>query len=301
MATRDATTRGVQAGALAYTVWGLLTFYWKQLAEFDPLELIGWRIACAAVVMAGVVTVRGTWPVLGGAFRDASVRWRLVAAALLLTVNWSSYVWTIANDRVLESALGYFMAPLGTMAIGVFVLHEHPTSMQRIAIGCAAIAVVIVTASYGRPPWAALLIAGSWSLYGLAKRQVPLSGTDSLAGETFVMVVPALVTIAVFWPRDDSVAATASGGDWLYVLGTGIVTAVPLALFGLAARSVPFTILGPLNYLVPTINFLIGWLWYDEALPASRVVGFAFVWVALCLIAVDRVRASRTARVPVLV
>lgn len=287
------TARGIQAGALAYIVWGGLTIYWKQLDEFDPFELIGWRMLCASIVMAGVVTARSRWTTLLAAFRDRATTSRLLIAAVLLTVNWSSYVWSVANGRVLEAALGYFMSPLGTMALGIVVLRERPTQMQRIAMVCGTIAVVILTVSYGRPPWAALLIAFSWSLYGLAKRQVALSGTESLAGETFVLVAPAIAAIAIFWPGDDSIPSTAGAIDWLFVLGTGIVTAIPLTLFGLAARSVPFTILGPLQYLVPTINFLLGWLLYSEQLPVTRLVGFGFVWAALALVTVDRLPFPR--------
>lgn len=287
---------GIRAGALAYLVWGLLTFYWKQLESFGAFELIGWRMLSAAVVMALVATFRARWPELRAAFRDRVVLAHLVLAALLLSVNWASYVWTVTNDRVLETALGYFMAPLGTMLVGVFVLRERPTRLQQIAMVCAAVAIVVLTVSYGRPPVAALLIAGAWTFYGLTKRRVPLDGPESLAGETLVMIVPAAIAVAVLAPGDASVPATASAADWMLVAGLGVVTALPLALFAVAARSVPFTILGPLQYLVPVINFLIGWVVYDEPLPPSRVVGFAFVWTALTLVTVDRIRAVRTPR-----
>ena len=165
---------GVRVGLLAYTIWGFLTIYWKQLSAYDAIELIGWRMLFASAFMVIIVSIRGTWPALRRAFGDSATVRRLILAAVLLTVNWTGYVWAVLNDRVIEPALGYFLAPLATMAMGVFIFHETPTRAQRVAFGCAAIAVVLLTASYGRPPWIALLLAATWSSYGLIKRQVRL-------------------------------------------------------------------------------------------------------------------------------
>ncbi|MEM9040692.1 MAG: EamA family transporter RarD [Actinomycetota bacterium] len=279
---------------VAYLLWGLLTIYWKQLERFDAAELILWRMACAAVVMALVVSVRRSWTDLRRSVARPATLVLLMVSALLLTVNWGSYVWAVVNDRVIETALGYFMAPLATMAIGVLVLGEVPTAAQRLAFGLAAVAVVVLTISYGRPPWVALVLAATWSLYGLAKRRVGLPAVESLAGETLVLVVPALATIAVLGARDGGVVATASAREWVFVLGTGVITAVPLLLFASAAASIPFTLLGPLNLIVPVINFGLGWLLYDEPMPLDRIIGFAFVWAALAAVIWDRVQAART-------
>jgi chloramphenicol-sensitive protein RarD len=291
--------RGVQLAIVAYLMWGLLTIYWKQLSTFDAFELIAWRMMCAGVVMAVIVTARRGWPTIIDALLDPGVRRRLVLASLLLTVNWGAYVWAVTNDRVIETALGYFIAPLATMAIGVFVLKEHPTTAQRVAFACASVAVVILTVSYGRPPWIALIIAASWSVYGLTKRRVPLGAVDSLAGETFVLFVPAVVALIWFSTRAESVAQTATTRDWVFVLGSGLITAVPLMLFAAAAKSVPFTLLGPLNLLVPVINFGLGWVVYGEPMPADRLVGFAFVWVALGVVMWDRISSHRRGALPV--
>ncbi len=288
----DAVARGVKVGLAAYTLWGLLTIYWKQLSGFDALELIGWRMVFAGLVMAGVVSARRTWPKLRAAFVHRTTLLRLAVAAVLLTGNWSSYVWAVTNDRVIETALGYFIAPLATMAIGVFVLREQPSVAQRVAFGLASIAVVILTLSNGRPPWIAIVIAGSWSLYGLTKRQIPLDAVDSLAGETFVLLVPAVTFLLVVGGRAGSVVDVADTRDWLFLAGTGVITAVPLMLFASAAKSIPFTLLGPLNLIVPVINFGLGWLLYDEPMPLDRVIGFAFVWAALLAVIVDRFRAA---------
>jgi len=288
----DAVKRGVRVGVAAFTIWGLLTVYWKQLSAFEAIELIGWRMLCAAVVMALIVSVRGSWPRLRRAFSDRETFLRLVVAAVLLTGNWGSYIWAVVNDRVIETALGYFIAPLATMAIGVLVLRETPTAAQRVAFGLAAVAVVVLTIDNGAPPWIALVIATTWSLYGLSKRQISLDAIDSLAGETFVLLLPSIALIAVMSGRETSVASLADAPDWIYVLGTGAVTAIPLMLFASAAKSIPFTLLGPLNLIVPVINFGLGWLLYDEGMGLIRVIGFAFVWVALIVVMYDRIRIS---------
>ncbi|MGH9132503.1 MAG: EamA family transporter RarD [Ilumatobacteraceae bacterium] len=291
-------SRGVRAGVVAYLVWGLLTVYWKQLTDFDPFELIGWRVAMAAIVMTGVITWHGRWPVMRAAFRDRNLVGRLVFAAVLLTVNWTTYVWAVVNDHVIETALGYFMSPLGTMAVGVLVLGERLTPLKKASIGFAVMAVVVLTMSYGQVPVVAVLIGASWTTYGLTKRRVPLTAIESLAGETFVLVVPA--TAIVLWgaSRTDGVPATASTVEWALVFGTGIVTAVPLLLFAFAAKRVPFTLLGPLTYLVPIINFGLGWMVYGETLPPDRVIGFALVWIALALATFDTAQSSRRVRNP---
>jgi chloramphenicol-sensitive protein RarD len=289
----DDSSQGVRAAVAAYAIWGLLTIYWKELAGFDAFELIGWRIACAAVVMAVIVTLRGRWPALVAAGRDRRLMVRVTIAALLLTANWTSYVWAIVHDRVIEAALGYFMAPLGTMLLGILVLHEHTSRLQRLALACAALSVVVLTISYGRPPILAFVIAASWSLYGLCKRQVPLSPVESLAGETFLLALPAAALAVVLANTiDDSIPATATAPDWILVLLSGLVTAVPLLLFAFAAQRVPLTLLGGLQYLVPIINFLLGWLVYDESMPADRLVGFVLVWAALVAVTVDRWRTA---------
>jgi chloramphenicol-sensitive protein RarD len=152
---------------------------------------------------------------------------------------------------------------------------------------------LVLTISYGRPPLLAFVIAASWSLYGLCKRQVALSPVESLAGETFLLTVPAAALALVLgFTIDDNIPATASAPDWVLVLFTGVVTAVPLLLFAFAAQRVPLTLLGGLQYLVPIINFLLGWLVYDEAMPADRLLGFALIWAALAAVTADRWRAT---------
>ena len=286
---------GIVAGITAYLVWGALTLYWKLLTEFDAFELVGWRVMSASALMAIVLTATRRWRHLRPVLRDRALLRRVVLAALLLTCNWCSYVWAVVHGHVIETALGYFMSPLGTIAVGVLVFHEHVSRLQRIAIALAVIAVIVLGAGYGEVPWIALLLAGSWSMYGWLKREVPLTPLDSMAAESFVVLAPAVVVAIAFAGGAHSIPSSASAGQLVLVAFTGVATVVPLTLFGWAAQRVPFTLLGPMQYLIPTINFFLGWLRYHEALPVERVVGFALVWVGLVLITVDTVRIRRSA------
>ncbi len=285
--------RGLQAALVAYTLWGLLTLYWKQLTGLDAIELIGWRLGTAAVLMVAIVVVSGRWRTVSGALRDRRIGRNIVVAALLLTVNWTTYVWAVVNDRVLETALGYFLAPLGSMALGVVVLHERLTPFKRASIAFAIAAVAVVTASYGRVPWVAVVLAVTWSWYGLIKRRVPLDPIESLTAEVIVIGLPAVALAVSGFFRDGGIPDQAVGTDWAWLIGTGAITAAPLLLFAYAAKRLPLTVLGPTNYLVPIINFLLGWLAFDEALTPSRVVGFGLVWIALVLVTAETVVGRR--------
>lgn len=292
--------RGLRTAVSAYLLWGLLTIYWKQLAGFDAIEMIGWRITTATLFMAAFVSLTGRWAPIIATLRDRAAVVRMVLASILLTINWTTYVWAVVNDRVIETALGYFLAPVGTIALGVLLLGERLTPLLRTSTALALIAVSVLTISYGRFPFVAIALAGTWSWYGLTKRRVALGPVESLTTELLVVFVPAAVIVVAGATRSGGVASVAVGFDWVLLTGTGLITAVPLLLFAHAAHRVPFTILGPAQYLVPSINFLLGWLAFGESLPTSRLVGFGLVWVALALVTVDTVRRSNPQPEPAL-
>jgi chloramphenicol-sensitive protein RarD len=289
---------GILAGLVAYVVWGLLTFYWKQLHRFNAFELIGWRITASAVIMAIVLTATRRWGHLAVLRRDRHLLSRVTLAALLLTVNWTSYVWAVVHEHVLETALGYFIAPIGTVTVGVVVLHETLRPAQRVAMLFAAAAVVVLTISYGHVPWLALAIAVSWTGYGYLKKQVPLTPVESMAAESFILLVPALLVAVAMADRAGSIPSTASSRELTFALFAGLATVGPLMLFAYAAHRVPLSIIGPMQYIVPSMNFLIGWLFYDESLTPVRLLGFALVWVGLAVLTVDTARRARVARIP---
>ncbi len=289
----DEQQRGIVAGVAAYLVWGALTLYWRRLEAFDAVELIGWRVICAAAIMAIVLSVSNRWQHLRPLLHDRGLLGSVVLCAIVLAINWTTYVWAVVHDHVIETALGYFLAPLGTMAIGVAVLHEKVSRAQEFVFVLAVIAVGILTFSYGRVPWLALVIAASWVVYGYLKKHVPLTPVESMAAESFIVLVPAVVAVAVLAGRSTSIPHTATAAQFTLVLCSGLATIVPLTLFAYAAQRMPLTVIGPLNYIVPTINFGLGWLVFHEALPPSRVAGFALVWVGLVIATGDAARRSR--------
>lgn len=282
--------RGVIVGFLAYLAWGLITIYWKALHRFDAFELIGHRIVWSVALMVGLLTVTRRWRSVVRAGRTPRTLAFLAGASLLLSCNWSFYVYSVVHGHVVETALGYFMAPIGTMCIGVLAMKETLHAAQRVALVFAVAAVVVLTVAYGRFPALALGLAVSWTLYGWLKRLVPLHPIESLAGETAVVFVPAMVLVLVHQASGRGALSTGSNKEIVLLLLSGVATAVPLMMFAYAAKRVPFTILGPMNYLVPSINFLLGVFAYHERLTPARVVGFALVWVALAIMTVDMVR-----------
>lgn len=286
---------GVIAGIGAYVMWGFLTVYWKTLHEFSAVELIGYRIVSSVVLLTVVLMIGRRLRPLLAALRDPRLLGRVAVAAILLTANWTSYVWAVLHDNVIETALGYFMAPLGTMLIGVVVLGEKLRVPQRVAVVLAFAAVIVLTIGYGRVPWIALVLAATWSIYGLFKKRVPLAPQESLAAETFVLLIPALALVAWGGAQPDGVPTTADTWHIVLIAISGLVTAVPLVMFAHAAQRVPFTLLGPMQYVVPTINFLLGWLVYHEELDLTRVIGFGLVWIALVVTTVDMIRYTRLA------
>jgi chloramphenicol-sensitive protein RarD len=278
----------------AYILWGLITMYWKALQDFAPLELIGYRIVLSALLLAGVLALRGRLKPMFTAVTHQRLWGRMALTALLLAINWTTYVVVVSEAKVIEAALGYFIAPLGTMLLGVKVLHERLRPLQLSSAVLATIAVVVLTVGYGSVPFYALAMASTWALYGLLKRQISLQPLESLMSETVVLVVPAVLLMIWLSRFDDSVVNSASSGQLTLVLLTGVVTAVPLLLFASAAQKLPLTVLGPMQYSVPVINFLLGWLLYHEKLTATRVIGFGLIWIALVIVTIDSMARSRS-------
>lgn len=290
---QDTSQAAVALSFSVYFLWGALTLYWKELRNFDPFELIGWRIASSVVVLVVVMSATRRLRPLLIALRNPQLFLRISLASVLLTINWATYVWAVVNDHVLETALGYFIAPVLTIVIGVGVLHERLRLIQKVAVAFAVGGIAVLTIAYGRVPWIAITIASSWSFYAYLKKKVPLQPLESLTAEVLVLAVPAIASLFATWSNVDSVSNTANFTEWIFVAFTGVITAVPLLMFASASQRTPLTILGPMQYIVPTMNFLIGWLLFDELLTSSKVAGFALIWVCLALVLTDLFRTQR--------
>jgi chloramphenicol-sensitive protein RarD len=287
--------RGLGLGVGAHGVWGLFPAFWPLLDPAPPLEVLAHRILWTAVLMAGVLSVLRGW----GALRALRLRGSLTvaAAAAFITVNWGMFIYGVAIDHVVEIALGYYMSPLVSVLLGVVVLRERLRVSQWVALGIATTAVVVLSVENGAPPWLGLVLAASFGIYGLLKKTVPLPATASLTAESLVLGPFALAAVVVFgMSGSGTVLGHGALHDVLLVLA-GPATAVPLLLYGAAARRIPLTTLGTLTYITPTLQFLWGVLVNGEDMPPTRWVGFGLVWVALILFTIDLLRHSRSPRV----
>jgi len=286
---------GTLAGVGAYTLWGLFPLVFHQLRSVGAGEILVHRVVWSFIVVVALLVLRGDRRWFDQVRAAPHGPSRLALAALLIATNWLVYIWAVNNDHVVEAALGYYINPLITVALGVAVLGERLRRLQIVALGFAGIAVVVLTVAYGRVPWVALVLACSFAGYGFLKKAVDVDATAALAVETAVLLVPAVVVMGVFVASDDGAFLQGSVGRDALLVSLGVVTAVPLILFGTAARRIPLSLLGLLQYLTPTMQLLCGVVVFDEPLPADRLAGFVLVWIALAILATDAVRASRRA------
>jgi chloramphenicol-sensitive protein RarD len=296
-APSDLDRRGVALGAAAYAIWGLFPAYFPLLDPATPVEVLAHRVLWTLVLMAVVLTVLRGW----AALRTLAARgWAMVAAAaVLIAVNWGVFIYAVAIGHVVEVALGYYIGPLVSVLLGVLVLRERLRAVQWVALGIATIAVLVIAVGDGRVPWLGLALAVSFSTYGLIKKTVPLPATASLTAEGIVLAPLAALYLVALQAHGAGTVTGHGAGHLLWLMSAGPVTAVPLLLYGAAARRIPLATLGTLQYLTPTLQFLWGLLVVREAMPTERWVGFALVWLALVAFTVDLAR-SRARREPVL-
>jgi chloramphenicol-sensitive protein RarD len=285
---------GFLSGLAAYVLWGLLTLYWHELTGLSAFGLIAWRVVWSVVILAGALTVLRRWPQLRVALGPEHLLATSIAA-VALAVNWTTYVWCVTHGRVVDTALGYFLAPIAVILAGVFGLHEPLRRAQGVALALCGVAVVVFAVGSGTLPWFALIIAASWTVYGVCKKLVPLAAVEGLAAEALVLFPASMLLLVAMQASGSGSLEGASTLQVVLIPLTGVVTTVPLLLFAFSARRVRLTTLGWLQYAVPTINLVLGVAVYEEAMPAWRVAGFAIVWLALAIITVDGVRASRSA------
>jgi chloramphenicol-sensitive protein RarD len=286
--------RGVALGAASYAVWGLFPVYWPLLDPAAPVEVLAHRVLWTLVLMAAVLTVLRGWTAL----RTLAPRgWAMVtAAAVLIAVNWGLFIYAVSVDHVVEVALGYYIGPLVSVLLGVFVLGERLRAVQWVAVGIATVAVLVIAVGDGRVPWLGLGLAVSFATYGLIKKTVPLPATASLTAEGVVLAPLAIAYLVLLQVAGTGTLTGHGVGHVALLLSAGPVTAVPLLLYGASARRIPLSMLGTLQYLAPTLQFLLGVALFAEAMPLERWVGFGLVWLALVVFTVDLLR-SRPRRV----
>jgi chloramphenicol-sensitive protein RarD len=284
---------GIASGFSAYVLWGLFPLYWGFLEPASPTEVLAARVVFSLVSLALLVSIVRQWPAVRAVLADRRRLGILTLAAAIVSVNWGVFIWAVANGHVVDASLGYFINPLVSIALGVVVLRERLRRLQWLAVGIAALAVGYATVSAGRPPWIALVLAVSFGVYGLAKK---LAGVDAVASLTVEMLVLTPVALAyLVWLASQGalVLGTEGWGHALLMAGAGPVTALPLLLFGFAAHRVPLSVLGPLQYVAPSLQLVIGVLVLDEVMTAQRWLAFVGVWLALVVFTTDALRAAR--------
>ncbi|MBY9074590.1 EamA family transporter RarD [Nocardioides sp. WL0053] len=277
------TRRGFLLGFAAYAMWGLFPLYWPLLEPAGAIEILAHRIFWSMAVMAGLILALGRRRQLRKVLTSPRTRGILALAAVVIAVNWGTYIWGVNNGHVVETSLGYFINPLVTVLMGVVVLGERLRTMQWVAMGIATVAVVGLTVEYGRPPWVALVLAFSFGSYGLAKKKANTGAVESLTVETLVLAPVAAGYLLWLGAQGTSTFTTEGAGHVLLIVGTGVVTAIPLICFGAAATRVSMTTIGLLQYVAPTIQFALGVFLFGEPMPAMRWVGFTLVWLALAI------------------
>ncbi len=285
--------RGFLLGAAAYGMWGLFPLYWTLLEPAGSIEILAHRVFWSLIVMAALVVVFRRRSQFRAIVADRRTRWILVIAAVVIALNWGGYIWGVNNGHVVETSLGYFINPLVTVLMGVFIIGERLRALQWVAMGIAAVAVVALTLELGRPPWVALLLAFSFGSYGLAKKKANAGAVESLALETLVIAPVAMGYILFLGSQGQSTFGTEGGAHALLLVSTGLITAVPLICFGAAATRVSMTTIGLLQYLAPTIQFALGVFFFDEAMPPARLAGYCLVWVALVIFTFEAVTHRR--------
>ncbi|SCL17243.1 chloramphenicol-sensitive protein RarD [Micromonospora rhizosphaerae] len=287
---------GYLYGLGAYLLWGFFPLYFKLLRPAGPAEILAHRIVWSVAFVALLLAAARNIGFLRTLLRRPRALAGIVAAAAVIAVNWGTYIYGVNSDRVVETALGYFINPLVSVLLGVLVLRERLRPAQWAALGVGALAVAVLTVDYGRLPYLALTLAFSFAGYGLVKKRLGLPAAEGLFVESAVLALPALAYLGWLVWRGESTFGHVSAGHTVLLVLAGAATAIPLLLFAGAANRLPLSALGMLQYLAPILQLGCGVLIFHEPMPPARLAGFALVWLALIVFTADAVRHARRTR-----
>lgn len=285
--------KGILYALGAYFLWGVIPIYWKLIQTVPAVEIIAHRILWSFVFINLVILLNRQWRQLWQLAREPRRLLPYVLMAVLLSINWLTYVWGVNAGYIVETSLGYFINPLVSVLMGVVFLRERLRNWQWLAVALAAAGIFYLTWQYGALPWIALVLAFSFGTYGLIKKQGSLGATQSFAVEVGFMLLPALGYLLFLDLNGQTALANSDARTTFLLVFSGIATGLPLLLFGAAARLIPLSSLGFLQYLAPTMQLLIGLLVYGEPFPQERLIGFGLIWVALGVFTLDSLQARR--------
>ena len=297
--TRATRTAGVVYAGGAYLLWGVLPLYFLLLQPTGPWEVVAWRVLLSFVFCLLLLTVTREWPAFLAIVRSPRLLGWTALAGLLIYVNWQVFVLGTLSENVVETALGYFINPITTVLLGVFVLKERLRRLQWVAVGIAAVAVVVIIVAYGAVPWIALTLTASFGLYGLIKKKIgpAVDAVSGLTLESFWLLPIAVVQLVVVATTPVGLTMGTAGWPHAVLLAlAGVATAVPLLLFAAGTRRVDLTIIGMLQFLTPVLQFVIGVVVLHEPMPPERWIGFLLVWIAIAVFVVDLLLAARSGR-----
>lgn len=283
---------GLLFGFSSYILWGLFPLYWPLLEPANPLEIVSHRAVWTLVFCAIILAITRQLAAAIKVMKQPRIFIGLLATTSLISINWITYIWATNNGHVVEAALGYYINPLIIIGLGVFILREKLRTLQWVAVAIATIGVAILTIDYGRLPWIAISLALSWGLYGFIKKKLNLGALDGLAIETFISLIP--YGFYLLHLANNGTGQFGHGALLTTLLiCAGAVTAIPLLLFNGATTRLPYSTIGLLQYITPTITFVIGvWVRHEE-MPPARWIGFVVIWCALCALGTDLIRSSR--------
>src|SRR5215217_5496779 len=291
--------KGILNGIAAYVMWGVFPIYWKLLHEVPALQVIEHRITWSFLLLILFILLTKQWRDFRFAALTAKTFGIYSVAAVLLTINWLVYVWGVNAGFIVETSLGYFINPLISVLLGVIFLHERLRPAQWIPVALATAGVTYLTVAYGRLPWIALSLAFSFGFYGLVKKLAPLGSLYGLTMETAIGFPIALIYLLVVQFGGTAAFLHESAWTTILLIGAGAVTTIPLLMFASAAKQIPLTVIGLLQYIAPTIQFLIGVFLYKEPFDQSHLIGFGIVWVALIIFWVENLFAHRVPVEPI--
>ncbi|WP_019850273.1 EamA family transporter RarD [Desulfitobacterium sp. PCE1] len=286
---------GVFYAFAAYIAWGLLPIYWKTLQDVPAREILAHRIVWSFVFVALLISYKKQWGNIRMVLRDRSKSFGLLLSALLITSNWYIYIWAVNSNKVVEASLGYYFNPLLVVLMGIMVLGERVDRWQIASLMLAFVGVLILTLEYGKIPWISLGLATTFALYGLAKRLVTVDASLSLTLETAVVTPIAIIYLWMTGANGGGAMSHSGISTILLLMGAGIVTAIPLLWFAHAAKSVPFTAIGFIQYLSPTLSLFLGVFVYHEEFTLTHALSFGFIWLALAVYSISRIVVFRKA------
>lgn len=290
--------KGLFYAAGAYACWGLLPVFWKLLQHVDALEIVAHRVIWSLAFAILLLIVGRRWLRMNSAWRNRRVLTTFLITGTLLTANWFVYVWAVNNNHIVETSLGYFINPLVNVLLGALVLKERLRIGQGLAMSVALIGVLYLTFQYGSFPWIALILAGTFALYGLLRKTASLDSLEGFSLETALLTPPMIAFLAYREVTTQSTFIHSDPLTWILLVGVGPVTAIPLLLFAAGARRVSLVTLGVLQYIAPTLQFLIGVGLYGEPLTLARLIGFMLIWTALAIYTFDSVLHRQTVAAP---